>query len=98
MTNEPHQYRIETGVGARIDKGGFFNNTIELVYSGMPNDQTFALSPIIQGVSSVLQRDACVCSPTIYYRRDASEINVLRDRFKVVTVSPDEIVLQYLKK
>jgi hypothetical protein len=100
MTDE---YKIKTGNTAGIKTSDLEKKLdihLSILYSGMPNDQTFALT----AVSSVGQHIPALHSffmpdeshYLIYYRKDSKEINVLDKRFRVVYVNPDEILLQKL--
>lgn len=87
------EYKIKTGDFAEI-KRGILEGSLPILYSGMPNDDTFALSPVTK---QSFFMEGFRFSTTIYYRKDRREINVLGDDFKVVEVTPDYIVLEYVK-
>lgn len=79
------EYQIYTGAIIEIKKG-FLKGTFKIMYCGMPNKDTFALSPYIthgyQGFS-----------PNIYFNKDASIAQILDVGFKVIEVTPEYIVL-----
>jgi hypothetical protein len=87
------EYKIRTGDFAEIKRGNL-QGKLHLLYSGMPNDDPFALSP---EVSQALLLEGFKFAPMIFYRKDRQQINVLGDDFKVVEVTPDQITLQFLK-
>ena len=87
------EYKIRTGDFAEV-KHGLLQGTLHVLYSGMPNNETFVLTPV---VSQALFLEGFKFAVTIYYRKDGKQINVLGDDFKVVEVTPDQITLQYMK-
>jgi hypothetical protein len=87
------EYKINTGEFAEI-KRGILSSNLPILYSGMPNDDTFALSPVTK---QSFFMEGFKFSTTIYYRKDRKEIRVLDDDFRVVEVTPDYIVLNYVK-
>ena len=87
------EYKIKTGSFGEIKRGNL-QGTLHLLYSGMPNDDTFALSPV---VTQALFLEGFKYATTIFYRKDRKQIEVIGDEFKVVDVTPDEITLQFVK-
>lgn len=63
-----------------------------LLYSGMLDNQTFGLTEAI----SYGEFGDNKYGPTIHYNKDKKEINFLDHKFKVLEVSPDQIILKYL--
>ncbi|MEM4756259.1 MAG: hypothetical protein QW594_03945 [Candidatus Woesearchaeota archaeon] len=87
------EYKIKTGEFADVSIGAR-GGKLRIFYSGMPNDQTFALSPV---VPEGFHLDILKYVPTIYYRKESKQISVVGNSFTVTAVTPDEIILQYLK-
>jgi hypothetical protein len=87
------EYKIQTGDFAKIKRGNL-QGSLNLLYSGMPNDDTFALSP---EVSQSLLLEGFKFVPMIFYRKGRKDISVLGDEFKVIDVTPDAITLQFVK-
>jgi len=87
------EYKIKTGSFAEIKRGNL-QGTLHLLYSGMPNNDTFALSPV---VSQAIFLEGFKYAAMIFYRKDRKEIEVIGDEFQVVEVTPDEITLQFKK-
>jgi hypothetical protein len=87
------EYTIRTGSFAEI-KRGLLQGTLNLLYSGMPNDSTFVLTPIVN--EAVLLQGFKFATP-IFYRKDCNAINVLGDEFRVLDVNPDKIRLHFVK-
>lgn len=85
MATRPKEYVIYTGTILKI-KSGFMQKSLRVMYSGMPDENTFVLSPVIthgyQGYA-----------PNVYYKADAKNIRILNYRFDVVEVTPEHIVL-----
>ena len=87
------EYTIQTGNFAEI-KRGLLQGTLNLLYSGMPSDNSFILTPI---VSEALLLQGFKFATPIFYRSDREKISVLGDEFRVLNVTPDEIKLHYVK-
>lgn len=79
------ELKIKTGT-IGIIKTPLFTDNINLLYSGMPNNQTFAIS-LFAGFNS----------PVIYYPIESTMIHVLENEYKVIEVNKDWIILQPLK-
>ncbi|GEM_PF-6370791 len=87
------ELKIKTGTIGIIKKQGLFNRNIRLLYSGMPNNQTFAISPVYKE-SSVSEGFTAM---VIYYHIESTKINILENQYKVIDVNKDWIVLQPIK-
>lgn len=89
------KYHIKTGSIEVFEKEGEYHQIVKMsiLYSGMPNKETFALSPI---TLPFIGEPGKYC-PVIYYPITKKEINVLEDKFAVIDVTPEEIILQYVK-
>lgn len=79
------EYKIYTGTVLSIKKG-ILKRKFKIMYCGMPNDTTFALSPLIssghQGFSA-----------TIYYNISSAVIHLLDRDFDVIEVTPEYIII-----
>jgi len=76
---------IQTGELKSI-KTGFASST-DIVYSGMPNETTFALT-----FTNVYW------ASNIYYPKESTFITIIKHRFKVIEVTSEYIILAYEKK
>jgi len=77
---------IQTGELKSI-KPGFANNTT-IVYSGMPNEKSFAITFMyLSGHAS-----------NIFYSKESTFITVIKHRFKVIEVTPEYIILKLEKE
>jgi len=79
------EYKIYTGSMLAI-KNGFLKGKFRLMYCGMPNVSTFAITPYIadgyQGFS-----------PTIFYNSNSKIIYLLDKEFDVLEVNADYIII-----
>ena len=79
------EYKIYTGSMLAI-KNGFLRGKFRLMYCGMPNESTIAITPYIadgyQGFS-----------PTIFYNANSKVIHILDRDFDVLEIDPDFIIL-----
>jgi hypothetical protein len=87
-------HTIELGTMGQIDDG-VFKKKIKIIYSGMPNPQTFALSPVID--KDAIMLEGYKYSPVIFYPIYKKNIKVLEKNFTVLDVDQEKIILQYLK-
>lgn len=79
------EYKIYTGTVMSIKKG-FFQEKFRIMYCGMPNEKTFALTPqISKGYQGF--------SPTIFYPINSKLIHVLKKDFDVIEVNPEYIII-----
>jgi len=79
------EYKIYVGTLLKIKKG-FFKGTFNIMYCGMVNDNTFALSPFkVHGYQGF--------SPNVFYNLNATIIHLLDREFEVLEVTPDYIIL-----
>ncbi|MBT8234473.1 MAG: hypothetical protein KJN84_17715 [Bacteroidia bacterium] len=79
------EYKIYVGSILKIKKG-FLKGEFKLLYCGMPNEQTFVLTPFIQiGYHGF--------SPSIYYSTHSQIIQVHNKDFDVIKVTPEYIIL-----
>jgi len=76
---------IHTGGLAKLKTG--FATTISIIYSGMPNDQSFAMTFMYAGFAS-----------NIFYSKKSTFISIIYQRFKVIEVTTDYIILVHEKK
>jgi len=89
------ELKIKTGTIGVIKSGGLFSDGIKLLYSGMPNSQTFAISPIMREESFT---DGFGFTPVIYYHIESTSISILEEEYNVVDVNKDWVVLELIKK
>lgn len=79
------EYKIFVGSLIKIKKG-FMKGALKIMYCGMPNDNTFVLSPLVhhgyQGFS-----------PSIYYKLNSTLIYIYEKEFEVLEVTPEYIIL-----
>jgi hypothetical protein len=87
------EYKIRTGDYAKVKRGNL-QGSLNLIYSGMPSPDRFALTPIID---EGFLMEGFKFTATIYYPAAEADITVLGDDFKVSAVSPTEITLQFVK-
>jgi hypothetical protein len=87
------EYKIRVGDYAQVARGNL-QGTLNLVYSGMPSPERFALTPI---VNEGFFMEGFKFAVTVYYPVTEKEITVLGDDFKVSAVSPTQITLQFVK-
>jgi len=80
---------IQTGELAEIKTA--FLTYAKIIYSGMPNKNTFVISSILSEVGGFV-------SPSIYYSKESTFITIIKNRFKVIEVTPDYIILALEKK
>jgi hypothetical protein len=79
------EYKIYVGTLLKIKKG-FMQETFKIMYCGMPNENTFVLSPFItQGYQGF--------SPNVYYNSNATIIHINDRNFEVIEVTPEYIIL-----
>jgi len=79
------EYKIDTGTFVPI-KRGTFKAKLNIMYCGMPNKTTFALTPLrVRGNQGF--------SPTVFYSVATTFIKVLDLEFNVYEIHPDYIVL-----
>lgn len=79
------EYKIYTGSLLSIKKG-FLKKKFRIMYCGMPNESTFALSPYFASGHQGF-------SPNIFYRIDSQVIHLLDRDFDVIEVNADYIIL-----
>ena len=68
--------------------------SFSMMYSGMPTEFTFAVSPV---VDEAFLNNGFKFAPTVYFPITRQQINLLGNSFQVLNVTPDEILLQYLR-
>ena len=79
------EYKIYTGTVIMINQG-FMKATFRLMYCGMPNGNTFVLSPqITKGYAGF--------SSNIYYNINSKFIQVTNLQFDVIEVTPEYIII-----
>jgi len=79
------EYKIYVGTLMKIKKG-FMQGTFKIMYCGMINENTFALSPFVaKGYQGF--------SPNIYYNSNALFIQVFEMGFDVIEVTPEYVIL-----
>jgi len=79
------EYKIFLGTMISI-KQGFMKGPFKLMYCGMPNENTFALSPFLaKGYQGF--------SPNIYYNLNSTVIQVFDKTFDVLEVAPEYVIL-----
>ncbi len=79
------EYKIYLGTVIEVKKG-FLQGTFKIMYCGMPNQNTFVLSPFVtKGYQGF--------SPNIYYNIDSTEIQVFDHSFDVLEVTTEYIIL-----
>ncbi len=88
------ELKIKTGTIGVIKRKGLFVQNIRLLYSGMPNNQTFTMTPVVKEESI---SDGFGFTPVIYYHIESTKINILENEYKVIDVNKDWIVLQPIK-
>ncbi len=79
-------YKIETGTILKIDLG-FLQGSFKLIYCGMPNDETFVLSPL------KLDYGPAGFSPNVFYNSKINRIKLLDYAFEVIEVTREYIIL-----
>ena len=73
----------------KIKKG--FMNSIQLMYCGMPNENTFVITPLLaQGYGGF--------SPSLYYNCHDTLIHILEDDYTVVDVNSKYIILRTVER
>lgn len=79
------EWKINVGTVLEIKKG-FMKGTVKFMYCGMPNENTFAMAPLIsigyQGFN-----------PNIYYNSNSNIIQIYKTQFEVFEVTPEYILL-----
>lgn len=75
---------IQTGE-LKVIKTGFASRS-HIVYSGMPNETSFAITFFVGHHSS-----------NIFYPKDSAFITILDRRFKVIEATPEYIILKFEK-
>ncbi len=80
------EYTIYVGTVLSI-KQGMMKGAFRLMYCGMPNENTFVLTPFI--ASHTYQG----YSPSIYYNVNSSIIQVYDKQFDVLEITPEYIIL-----
>lgn len=85
------EINIKTGEKALIKRTLRDGGNINIIYSGMPTSESFALSPII---SEAFLLDGFKLVPTIFYGKDSVKIQVLGQKFEVLMVNQEEIKLR----
>jgi len=80
------EHKVEVGNLFEV-KLGFWKGKLKIMYCGMPNENTFVLSPYIgsgyQGFS-----------PNVFYRSNSAVIQLLGLPIELVEVSQDHIILR----
>ena len=88
------QYEIPTGDFVGIDAATRVPG-LKILYSGMPNSETFALTAL------VLRESHSPISAMFYYPYaigvDKGKINVFGEKFSVLNVDVNRILLEYLE-
>lgn len=79
------EYKINLGTTLKISLG--FLQSRSLVYCGMPNEETFVVSPLKYSGHAGF-------SPNIYYNSKSNRINLLDLQFEVIEVTREYIVLR----
>jgi len=80
------EYTIYVGTLLSI-KQGLMKGAFKLMYCGMPNENTFVLTPFI--ASHTYQG----YSPSIYFNINSSTIQVFEKQFDVIGVNSEYIIL-----
>lgn len=78
-------YKIYVGSLIKIKKG-FMKGSLRIMYCGMPNENTFVLSPL-------LHHGYQGHSPSIYYKTNSTLIFVYEKEFELLEVTPEYILL-----
>lgn len=79
------EYKIYTGTVIMINKG-FMKGAFRLMYCGMPNENTFVLSPLVtKGYAGF--------SSNIYYNINSNFIQVIDLQFDIIEVTPEYIII-----
>lgn len=79
------EYKIHVGAQIKINNG--FMSNLKIMYCGMPNENTFVLSPlIINGYRGF--------SPNIFYNVNSSVIQIHHRDFQVLEVNSEYIILK----
>jgi len=79
------EYKIYVGTVVKITRG-FMKGSFKIMYCGLPNENTFSLSPFAtKGYQGF--------SPNIYYDINSSVIQVFDREFEVLEVTPQYILL-----
>jgi len=78
------EFLIQTGE-LKILHTGIFSK-LEILYSGMPNENTFAITALIN-------KESRGFTPEIYYPKESVFITIIEHRFKVIEVTPEYIIL-----
>ena len=73
------EVKIKTGTIGKINRG-MLGKTTKLIYSGMPNNQSFTISPII---STETLTGSAQISPIIYYHIESTIINILEEAVQI---------------
>jgi len=82
------EHKIHTGESKKIKID--FLNSIRLIYSGMPSENVFSITPLINDMNWGYT------TPIIYYPKDTSKMYIMENRFKVKEVTPNYIILTVL--
>ena len=83
------EFLIQTGEIVNI-KSGLVNKT-EILYTGMPTENTFSISVLItKGYNGF--------SPTVHYPKETVFITIIKHHYKVIEVTPDYLILAPEKK
>jgi len=79
------EYKIYVGTQIKI-KNGFLKGSRNFMYSGMPNEHTFVMTPFMNyGYAGY--------SPNIYYSINSQVIRIVDKDFDVIEVTSDYIIL-----
>ncbi len=76
---------VQTGGLTKLKTG--FATTMSIIYAGMPNDTSFAITFMYAGFAS-----------NIFYAKDSTFITVINQRLKVIEVTREYIILSHEKK
>jgi len=82
------EHKIYTGESQKVKVG--FLNSIRLIYSGMPSEGIFSLTPLLTDMHGGY------AAPIIYYPKGTTKIYIMEHRFKVKEVTPNYIILTAL--
>ena len=83
------EFLIEKGKLQEIKIG--FLTYQRIIYAGMPTEKAFAISTIID-------TDGEYTSHQIFYPKETTFITIIKQRFKVIEVTPDYIILALEKQ
>jgi len=79
------EFLIQTGELKKIKSG--IVNKMEIVYSGMPTENTFAITALITKGNNGY-------TPAIHFAKESVFITIIKYRYKVLEVTSEYIILQ----